>query len=102
MLLPQIGKQPHPTDIVKDITRSWNEPWKYEVEDIGNIDEYLNKLPQDHAYVIETVQENFSFKLQQNKHHMKKNITNVYPVSSLMLLYRYTNFFQGRNPLLTM
>ena len=50
------------SDILKDLAGSWEEPWKHVVEDVGNIDEHLNKLPQDHPYVIETIQDNFILK----------------------------------------
>ena len=62
------------TDILKDLAGSWEEPWKHVVEDVGNTDEHLNKLPQDHPYVIETIQDNFILKPDLDRVQMNKNM----------------------------
>ena len=62
------------SDILKDLAGSWEEPWKHVVEDVGNIDEHLNKLPQDHPYFIETIEDNFILKPYLDRVQMNKNM----------------------------
>ena len=70
------------TDILKDMAGSWEEPWKHVVEDVGNIDEHLNKLPQDHPYIIETIQDNFILKPHLDTVRMNKRTNVDNPVSA--------------------
>ena len=78
------------SDILKDLAGSWEEPWKHVVEDVGNTDEHLNKLPQDHPYVIETIEDNFILKPYLDRVQMNKNMwTKVdNPVSASRVSWR--------------
>ena len=55
-----------------------------------NIDEHLNKLPQDHPYVIETIEDNFILKPDLDRVQMNKNMwTKVdNPVSASRVSWR--------------
>ena len=66
------------------MAKSWEEPWKHVVEDVGDIDEHLNKFAQDHPYVIETIQDNFILKPHLDTVQMSHNMwTRVdFPVSA--------------------
>ena len=84
IFLSSIRTRTYCADVLKDMAKSWEEPWKHVVEDVGDIDEHLNKFAQDHPYVIETIQDNFILKPHLDTVQMNQNMwTRVdFPVSA--------------------
>ena len=90
VFLSSIRTRTYCSDVLKDMARSWDEPWKHVVEDVGDIDEHLNKLAQDHPYVIETIQDNFILKPHLDTVQMNQNMwtRGDFPVSSSTFVFK--------------